>query len=160
MQTVAPEPPSHEITLESVYVRRRQFIKNGARILGTAAAVGAGFTWLVRAAPAPDAPEVAPLPSAANVPVATPTYFVPDEQQTPFQSVTTYNSFYESGLDKDEPAHNALVTRPWTIEVGGEVPQRTHDCDRRPAAVVSAGRTRVPDVLRRGMVDGYSVARV
>jgi sulfoxide reductase catalytic subunit YedY len=62
MQTIAPEPPGREITPESVYVRRREFIKNGARILGTAAVVGAGLTWLVRAAPAPDAPETAPLP--------------------------------------------------------------------------------------------------
>jgi sulfoxide reductase catalytic subunit YedY len=125
MHTVAPEPPSHELTPESVYVRRRELIKNGARILGTAAAVGAGLTWLVRAAPAPDAPEAAPLPAPISPPVAAPSYPVPDEPQTPFQSVTTYNNFYEFGLDKDEPARNAhtLVTRPWTIEVSGEVLQ-------------------------------------
>jgi sulfoxide reductase catalytic subunit YedY len=125
MQTVAPEPPSHEITPESVYVRRREFLKNGARILGTAAAVGAGLGWLVGAAPAPDAPETAPLPTSASPPVAASTYPVPDEPQTPFQSATTYNNFYEFGLDKDEPARNAhtLVTSPWTIEVTGEVVQ-------------------------------------
>ena len=132
MQTVAPEPPGHEITPESVYVRRREFITNGARILGTAAAVGAGLTWLVRAAPAPDAPEAAPLPAPASPPIEAPTYSVPDEPQTPYQAVTTYNNFYEFGLDKDEPARNAhtLVTRPWTIEVTGEVRQpRTIDID-------------------------------
>jgi sulfoxide reductase catalytic subunit YedY len=125
MHKVIPEPPSHEITSESVYLRRREFIKNGARILGTAAAVGAGLTWLVRAAPAPDAPEVAPLPEPINPPVAAPTHPVPDEPQTPFQSVTTYNNFYEFGLDKDEPARNAhsLITRPWTIDITGEVLQ-------------------------------------
>jgi sulfoxide reductase catalytic subunit YedY len=125
MQTIAPEPPSREITPESVYVRRREFIKTGARLLGTAAAVGAGLTWLVRAAPAPDAPETAPLPTPAGAPVAAPTYPVPDEPQTSFQSVTTYNNFYEFGLDKDEPARNAhtLVSTPWTIEVTGEVRQ-------------------------------------
>lgn len=125
MHTIVPEPPGHEITPESVYLRRREFIKNGARILGTAAAVGAGLTWLVRAAPAPDAPEAVPLAAPIDPPVAAPTYPVPDEAQTPFQSVTTYNNFYEFGLDKDEPARNAhsLVTRPWTIEVTGEVLQ-------------------------------------
>jgi sulfoxide reductase catalytic subunit YedY len=125
MHTVAPEPPSREITPESVYVRRREFLKNGARLLGTAAAVGAGLTWLVRAAPAPDAPDAAPLPTPASPPVAAPSYPVPDEPQTPFQSVTTYNNFYEFGLDKDEPARNAhtLLPRPWTIEVSGEVLQ-------------------------------------
>src|SRR5215468_7593655 len=126
MRTVVPEPPSHEITPESVYVRRREFIKNGARILGTALAVGAGLSWLVRAAPAPDAPDTAPLPATGSPPVAAPTFPVPDEQQTPFQSVTTYNNFYEFGLDKDEPARNAhaLVTRPWTVDVTGEVRQQ------------------------------------
>jgi sulfoxide reductase catalytic subunit YedY len=127
MQTIdpAPHPPSHEITPESVYMRRRELMKNGARILGTAAVVGAGLSWLVRAAPAPDAPETTPLPEAASSPSAAPTYPVPDEPQTPFQSVTTYNNFYEFGLDKDEPARNAhtLVTRPWELEVTGEVLQ-------------------------------------
>ena len=125
MHTVAPEPPSHEITPESVYVRRREFIKNGARILGTAVAVGASLTWLLRAAPAPDAPETPPLVAAANAPVAGATYPLPDEPLTPFQSVTTYNNFYEFGLDKDEPARNAhtLLTQPWTVEVTGEVAQ-------------------------------------
>src|ERR1051326_6026462 len=125
MHKVIPEPPSHEITSESVYLRRREFIKNGARILGTAAAVGAGLTWLVRAAPAPEAREGAPLPEPINPPVAAPTHPVPDEPQTPFQSVTTYNNFYEFGLDKDEPARNAhsLITRPWTIDITGEVLQ-------------------------------------
>src|SRR5689334_11685160 len=107
MKTVAPEPPGREITPESLYVRRREFMKTGVRILGTAAAVGAGLTWLVRAAPAPDAPETASLPELATPPVAASTYPVPDEPQTPFQSVTTYNNFYEFGLDKDEPARNA-----------------------------------------------------
>jgi sulfoxide reductase catalytic subunit YedY len=132
MRTIVPEPPSNEITPESVYVRRRELIKNGARILGTAVAVGAGLSWLVRAAPAPDAPEPPPLPAAAETPVAASTYPVPDEPQTPFQAATTYNNFYEFGLDKDEPARNAhtLVTRPWTIDVTGEVSQpRTIDID-------------------------------
>ena len=124
MPSPAPEPPSHEITPESLYLRRREFIKNGARIFGTAAAVGAGLTWLVHAAPAPDAPEAAPIPVSAPAPAAAaPAYDVPDEARTSFQAVTTYNNFYEFGLDKDEPARSAhtLQTRPWTIEVTGEV---------------------------------------
>jgi sulfoxide reductase catalytic subunit YedY len=52
-----------------------------------------------------------------------PQYDLPEETRTPFQSVTTYNNFYEFGLDKSEPAMNAhtLQTRPWTIDVVGEV---------------------------------------
>jgi hypothetical protein len=128
MQTIAPEPPSHEITPELVYVRRRAFIKNGARILGTAAVVGAGLTWLVRAAPAPDAPETAPLAEASSPPIPAPTFQLPDEPQTPFQSVTTYNKFYEFGLDKDEPARNAHGWSP----VRGPLRSQARSASRSP----------------------------
>lgn len=49
-------------------------------------------------------------------------YTVPDAQ-TPFSKATSYNNFYEFGLDKSAPAQNAhtLETRPWTIEVTGLV---------------------------------------
>jgi methionine sulfoxide reductase catalytic subunit len=122
----ASDPRSSEITPESVYLRRREFLTNGARILGTAAAVGAGLTWLLRAAPAPDPPEAPPLAIAATLPVAAaPEYALSEETPTPFQAATTYNNFYEFGLDKDEPAQNAhtLHTSPWTIQVMGEVAQ-------------------------------------
>ena len=45
------------------------------------------------------------------------------EPQTPIAKATTYNNFYEYGIDKSLPAKNAhtLVTRPWTIQVSGLV---------------------------------------
>jgi sulfoxide reductase catalytic subunit YedY len=48
-----------------------------------------------------------------------------DEPPTSLQSVTTYNNFYEFGLDKGDPAQNArgFQARPWTINVEGEVAQ-------------------------------------
>ena len=49
---------------------------------------------------------------------------MPDEDKlTPYESVTTYNNFYEFGTDKDDPQRNAqkFVTRPWTIKVEGLV---------------------------------------
>lgn len=125
MVQVAPEPRSSEITPPSVYLRRRELIKNGARIIGTALVVGAGLNQLVGAAPPPDAPEPQPVPTSdLLVAQSTGTYEV-DEPRTPFQSVTTYNNFYEFGLDKADPAHNAhtLQTRPWTISVEGEIAQ-------------------------------------
>jgi sulfoxide reductase catalytic subunit YedY len=131
----APEPPSSEITPEALYLRRRELIKNGARIFGTAALVGSGLTYLVHAAPAPDAPETPPLEAAsasATPQIVSDTEFDTDEPRTAYQSVTTYNNFYEFGLDKDEPALNAhtLQPRPWTIEVGGLVSQpQTIDID-------------------------------
>jgi sulfoxide reductase catalytic subunit YedY len=57
--------------------------------------------------------------------VAASEYELPEEKQTPFQAVTTYNNYYEFGLAKSDPALNAhsLVTQGWTIEVTGEVAQ-------------------------------------
>ncbi|MBH9551245.1 protein-methionine-sulfoxide reductase catalytic subunit MsrP [Inhella gelatinilytica] len=44
------------------------------------------------------------------------------EKPTAFSDASTYNNFYEFGLDKDEPAREAqrLRTRPWTVQVDGE----------------------------------------
>jgi sulfoxide reductase catalytic subunit YedY len=46
-----------------------------------------------------------------------------DESLTPYEDVTGYNNFYEFGTGKEDPARYAhtLVTRPWTVEVDGEV---------------------------------------
>ena len=45
------------------------------------------------------------------------------EKQTPYQSITTYNNYYEFGTDKSDPAKNAktLRTRPWTVQIEGAV---------------------------------------
>lgn len=44
------------------------------------------------------------------------------EKVTEFETVSTYNNYYEFGTDKSDPAKNAhtLKTRPWTIQVDGE----------------------------------------
>ena len=46
-----------------------------------------------------------------------------DEKQTPYKDVTTYNNFYEFGIDKDSAARNAihLRTQPWKISIEGFV---------------------------------------
>jgi methionine sulfoxide reductase catalytic subunit len=42
---------------------------------------------------------------------------------TPWESITSYNNFYEFGTDKEDPARHAgsLRTRPWTVSIEGEV---------------------------------------
>ena len=48
------------------------------------------------------------------------------------QDITSYNNYYEFGVDKGEPASNAgkLQTRPWAVSVEGEVGKpRTFDID-------------------------------
>jgi methionine sulfoxide reductase catalytic subunit len=131
MRNLPPEPPSREITPEALYMRRRDFLKNAALTAGTAAVFGSSLLWLVGNRPPPDAPDAAPVDLVAAEPAAGRSYDI-DEEQTPYQSVTTYNNYYEFGLDKDEPARRAqtLRTRPWTIAVEGEVAQpRTIDID-------------------------------
>jgi sulfoxide reductase catalytic subunit YedY len=127
---------SSEITPESLYLRRREFLKNAALAAGTAAAFGGGMLWLVGQGPAPDPPEEAeqpPLPVAAATPAPSSAAVSElGEESTSYQAVTTYNNFYEFGLDKAEPARNAhtLQTRPWTISVEGEVAEpRVIDID-------------------------------
>jgi sulfoxide reductase catalytic subunit YedY len=46
-----------------------------------------------------------------------------EDKLTPFEDVTTYNNFYEFGLEKDDPSNNAhtLKPRPWSVVVEGEV---------------------------------------
>jgi sulfoxide reductase catalytic subunit YedY len=103
-----PQFPSSEITDPKVYMNRRAFM-TGAAALALLPAAGE--------AAAPPPPAATPLKAARN-----PTFSL-NEPPTDFKSVTTYNNFYEFGLDKDDPARHAhlLRTRPWTVEVGGHV---------------------------------------
>jgi sulfoxide reductase catalytic subunit YedY len=129
---LAPEPSSSEITPESVYLRRREFLKNTALAAGTAVAFGSGLVWLVGQRPPPDAPEQPPPAEAAAAVTIAPSVYDTDEAMTPFRAITTYNNFYEFGLDYADAARNAhtLNTRPWTIAVEGEVARpQTIDID-------------------------------
>ena len=58
--------------------------------------------------------------------------FFTAEKLTPYKDVTSYNNFYEFGLDKADPVVHAqrLKTRPWTVRVEGLVNKpRTWDID-------------------------------
>ncbi|RKH29747.1 protein-methionine-sulfoxide reductase catalytic subunit MsrP [Corallococcus sicarius] len=128
-----PEPPGSEVTPEKLYLRRRELIKNAGLFAGTAAVVGGGLylLGLKRTQPmdgfVPDAGAVAqPVVPARGA-------FDTAEPRTSYEDITTYNNFYEFGLDKNDPARRAhtLKTRPWTVVVDGEVHQpRTVDVDQ------------------------------
>ena len=58
--------------------------------------------------------------------------FTVDESATTYESVTTYNNFYEFGPSKDDPSRLAhrLKPRPWTILVDGHVARpKRYDID-------------------------------
>ena len=117
------------ITPEPLYLRRREFIRNAALTAGTAVGVGGVLSFLVGQAPPPDPPE--PVALDGYAPAGTGPYTL-SETSTPYEAVTTYNNYYEFGLDKSDPARHAgtLRTRPWTIRVEGEVARpQTLDID-------------------------------
>ena len=120
---------SSEITPYRVYMNRRHFIGRSARLAAAAALV----PGLLSACDEPDRMEArpAPQPDPATRGAARSSQernwegvrSELDEVLTPHADVTGYNNFYEFGTGKEDPARNAqaLVTRPWTVEVTGEV---------------------------------------
>ena len=115
------EPLASEITAETVYQQRRELLK-AAGLFGAAAFLSP----LVQAAPAP----YAPVAERAGTPLALRKKLLArrgginttGEALTPFDAVSTYNNFYEFGLDKSDPSANAgsLRTEPWSVRVDGE----------------------------------------
>src|SRR5713226_4785430 len=138
--------PSSEVTPESLYLRRREFIKNAALYAGTSTAIGGGLLWLTHGAPldrpAGARPKMPSSPSAqdqaadhplAKLTIASRGRYTVNEAKNSFEEITTYNNFYEFGVDKSDPAVNAhtLRTRPWTVSVEGEVRKpRVIDIDK------------------------------
>ena len=115
MSNLPKEPPSSEITPQRLYLSRREFMRSSALTLGTAAAVGSGLLVLGSKSPPPDQPPP-PTIGGEGVEVASLNYtrtYDLAEAITPFKDVTTYNNFYEYGLEKSDPARNAhlLQTR-------------------------------------------------
>jgi sulfoxide reductase catalytic subunit YedY len=98
---------SGEITDRALYLDRRALMTGAAAL---ALAPGAA-----RAA----APPAAGPPLAAT---RNKSYDIPDAA-TKFQDATTYNNFYEFGVNKDDPARLAhtLRPRPWKVQVDGLV---------------------------------------
>jgi methionine sulfoxide reductase catalytic subunit len=111
----APMFRESDVTPETVYLNRRAFMVG----LGAVALAGPSG-----AEAAPTAP--APLAAAPN-----PAYRLSDPP-TKWEDATTYNNFYEFGVNKDDPARLAhtLKPRPWAVQVDGLVAKgRTFDVD-------------------------------
>jgi methionine sulfoxide reductase catalytic subunit len=133
-----------EITPESIYRRRREFIRAAGALLASAATgVPQG------AAAAEPAKRTVRLMGMQTSPYST------TEAQNTWDQVTTYNNFYEFGTDKTDPAENAhtLVPRPWTVVVEGEVAKpRTFDVDELMKLAPLQER-----VYRMRCVEGWSM---
>ncbi len=104
----APMFKASDITEHRLYLNRREFM------LGTAALTLAPAVVATAATPKGE-----PLKAARN-----PAYSLDEKEKvTKFESATTYNNFYEFGMDKEDPAKNAhlLKPRPWSVQVDGLV---------------------------------------
>ncbi|MBM4299773.1 MAG: protein-methionine-sulfoxide reductase catalytic subunit MsrP, partial [Deltaproteobacteria bacterium] len=100
-----------EITPRELYLNRRQFI---ASALGAGAALAG-----VELAGAPPVQALEKIPNLKKGPAA----YHTSEKLNSLKDITSYNNFYELGVDKEDPARNAkyLTTKPWSVEVEGEV---------------------------------------
>jgi len=94
-------PPGSEITPEAHLSRRRLLIAAGVLAL----------------------PSVSPAEPGQPLPYRPNPAWDPMDKPTPFDTVDSYNNFYEFGPDKESPKVNAQSLRvsPWTVTVEGEV---------------------------------------
>jgi sulfoxide reductase catalytic subunit YedY len=107
---------SSEITAESVYLARREFI---ARAGGMGAAlVGASFLGL-----GCDAGDARAERDGGHVADSAGGTVAAQEKTNSYEDITGYNNYYEFGTDKSDPKDNSqqLRTRPWTVAVDGLV---------------------------------------
>jgi len=104
---------SSEITPQSVYLRRREFIQASA-----AALVAAGFSSAACDAAAQQGGGLAKLPNVKKSPLST------SEAPSLYEYITSYNNFYEFAPGAgDGPKNNSkkFKARPWKIKIDGQV---------------------------------------
>jgi sulfoxide reductase catalytic subunit YedY len=128
--------PASEITPEGVYRDRRRFL-GAAGTLGIGLATGLVTPGLLACAPGDVRESAGGEVERSGQPA------LPDEP-TPYETVTTYNNYYEFGTDKEDPAENAgsLRTRPWSVVVEGLVKKpATYALDDLLRGVATVERT-------------------
>ena len=98
-----------DVTDPEVYLARRNFVRTSVKYL--AGGVLANYGFLINLSHA--SLDFSAIKKSA---------FSTNEELTSYESVTSYNNFYELGSGKKDPKLNAhlLKTEPWTIKVEGE----------------------------------------
>lgn len=115
--------PSSEITPESIYNSRREFMRGTM----SAAALGVGMAAApdLLAAPSQVVDKDLPGPDwlKQQIAAAKTNQEKISENLTPYEHVTGYNNFYEYGYDKTDPAAKSHILKPhpWSVEIAGEV---------------------------------------
>jgi len=140
----APDIRSSEITDKVTYLNRRAFIQTA--IGGLAIGALAGETIVKAQQPAAHGRKFENIRRSNLSTTETP---------NTWQQITTYNNFYEFGVDKKDAAtySKTLKTSPWTIATEGEV--------TRPAVLhledVLKGRALEERIYRHRCVEGWSM---
>jgi methionine sulfoxide reductase catalytic subunit len=104
-----PKPAPSEITPKEVWHERRRF-------MGASAMVAGGLA-------SPFAQSIAQATALPSLPATPNPAFMSVEKITEYVQATTYNNFYEFGMDKSDPERYAgqMKVSPWSVNVEGEV---------------------------------------
>ena len=113
-----PTIRASEIPSESEYFDRRRLLQT---LIASAASMGSAAEALAAAASSKSTQRPAAPPAFTR----NARWSVKDPPNS-WEDITTYNNFYEFGLDKTDPYENAqeFRTHPWTVEIAGEAEVR------------------------------------
>ena len=135
---------SSDITPKNIYENRRHFLKTA-----TVGLMAAGLSSLGQEE------SFAKTESGQKLTAKFNKQYSVNDKKTSYKDITTYNNFYEFGMDKSDPARHAknLNTRPWTLSVEGLV-QKPMIIDVDDLMKLSAMEERV---YRMRCVEGWSM---
>src|SRR2546423_727415 len=137
---------SSEITDKKLYLNRREFIRATSVTAAAAAAGVLGAEALVEAKGAPHGRKLENIKKSS---------FSTTEKLNAWEDITSYNNYYEFGVDKDAPADMArnFKPAPWTVTVEGE-------CNKKGAMNledVLKGETLEERIYRHRCVERWSM---
>jgi len=139
------EIASSEITEEKHYMNRRKFLRTAVNV----GVVGAAGAFLYNRLPS--------LPAFGDNGKDNQSRgsFSTDEKPNSYKDITTYNNFYEFGIDKEDPSENAhtLRIKPWQVSVEGHIKKpKVFDFDDLLKGVTVEER-----IYRLRCVEGWSM---
>jgi sulfoxide reductase catalytic subunit YedY len=134
-----------KVTDKAIYLNRREFIRAATGATAAAAGVLAAASRL----------DAQPALHGRRLENVRKSALSTDERPNPWEHVTSYNNYYEFGIDKDLPAKMArtLKTDPWTVAVSGE-------CNKKASyhlEDILAGQTLEDRIYRHRCVEGWSM---
>ncbi len=105
-----------DVTPKETYLRRREFLAVAGSTAVAVATNGLGPVFTGPPTAAAQNPSAQKLANLKKSPFST------GEKLNSYKDVTTYNNFYEFGLDKGDPSKYAhtLKPRPWSVVVEGQ----------------------------------------